>query len=112
MKIKQAITAEVEVYETKYQHDGFYKIKDDPDLANYSAIFVCGGDGTIHEVVNGLMYREDGLQIPLAFFPNGSGCDNHIGFNITCEQDAIDAIKAAHVITVDVARVLIDHESE
>ena len=34
-----------------------------------------GGDGTIHEVVNGLMFRPDQKKVPLSFIPNGSGND-------------------------------------
>lgn len=35
----------------------------------------CGGDGTLHEVVNGMMARKDGRRVPVAFVPNGSGND-------------------------------------
>jgi diacylglycerol kinase family enzyme len=44
-------------------------------LDNYSAIVAVGGDGTVHEVVNGLMYRSDGRKLPLAIIPNGTGND-------------------------------------
>ena len=36
---------------------------------------VCGGDGSYHEVVNGMLNREDKVKIPVAFLPNGSGND-------------------------------------
>jgi diacylglycerol kinase family enzyme len=34
-----------------------------------------GGDGTYHEVVNGMLHREDKKKIPVGFIPNGSGND-------------------------------------
>ena len=44
-------------------------------------LVVVGGDGSIHEVVNGMMNREDKKKIPIAGIPNGSGDDylNSIG---------------------------------
>eukprot|EP00667_Euglena_gracilis_P013472 EG_transcript_13892 len=43
------------------------------DLAQYQAIAVLGGDGSIHEVLNGMLSRPDGLQRPLALVPCGTG---------------------------------------
>ena len=30
------------------------------DLSSYSALIAVGGDGTLHEVINGMMMRKDG----------------------------------------------------
>jgi sphingosine kinase len=45
------------------------------DLRGIDAVVAVGGDGTIHECVNGLMQREDEerLRIPLAVIPAGTG---------------------------------------
>ena len=45
------------------------------DLAKYSALLASGGDGSYHEVTNGMLHRKDGLRVPLGFIPNGSGND-------------------------------------
>jgi len=49
--------------------------QNDIDLRNYDAMVAVGGDGTLHEVVNGLLQRQDGQKLPIAFVPNGSGND-------------------------------------
>lgn len=51
------------------------EIVNNMDFDEYSAIVCIGGDGTIHEVVNGMMYRKDKRRLPLAFLPNGTGND-------------------------------------
>ena len=43
------------------------------DLNDYSALVACGGDGTVNEVANGMLAREDGVRVPLGVIPNGSG---------------------------------------
>ena len=43
------------------------------DLLNFNAVLVLGGDGTMHEVINGLLKREDGINPPIANIPTGSG---------------------------------------
>jgi len=39
----------------------------------FDGVVVVGGDGTIHEAVNGLLARADKKRIPLGFIPAGSG---------------------------------------
>ena len=43
------------------------------NLSNIDAILVLGGDGTMHEVVNGILNRDDDKKIPLGNIPTGSG---------------------------------------
>jgi len=40
-----------------------------------------GGDGTLHEVINGMMFRQDKKRVPIALIPNGTGNDfcNSVG---------------------------------
>jgi diacylglycerol kinase family enzyme len=56
--------------------------QEDIDPDEFSAIVAVGGDGTFHEVVNGLMYREDGRRLPVAFIPNGTGNDTLFNFGV------------------------------
>ena len=51
-------------------------------LENYSALVAVGGDGTYHEVVNGMLMRDTPCKVPIAFIPNGSGNDTVRGLGI------------------------------
>jgi len=46
-------------------------------LDGYDGLCVVGGDGTIHEVVNGLLERGRSPVIPLGFIPAGSANTLH-----------------------------------
>lgn len=43
------------------------------DLDKYQGIVVIGGDGTVHEVVDGLLSREDKRLLPIGVIPGGTG---------------------------------------
>ena len=45
------------------------------ELSEFSALVAVGGDGTLHEVINGMLMRQDRQRLPVAFVPNGSGND-------------------------------------
>jgi len=81
------------------------------DIDNYSAIVAVGGDGTIHEVINGLMRRQDGKKLPVAFLPNGSGNDACGSIECDTLDQGLDYIIKGNVIKIDIFEALLDHES-
>lgn len=50
-----------------------------------TAIVVVGGDGTIHEVINGLLRKD----LPIGFIPGGSGNDSARGIGISGRPEEI-----------------------
>ena len=57
---------------TKYQHHA-EEIANNAILNDKDGIIVLGGDGTMHEVVNGLLKRMVNKNIPIGILPAGSG---------------------------------------
>jgi YegS/Rv2252/BmrU family lipid kinase len=68
-------------------------------------LLVCvGGDGTLNEVVNGIMMHEASVRSDLAlgFIPNGTGCDFIRTVSIPQDlEQAVDLIAAGTVRTID-----------
>ena len=100
-----------ELYVTTAYRDSFMKARDF-DIDQYSALGACGGDGTLHEVLNGMLKRKDKKRLPLAFIGNGSGNDFLRNFEVTDYRKSLQFIKVGNVIKIDVMRLLIDCESE
>ncbi len=75
------------------------------DLSQYSAIIVIGGDGTLHEALNGL-YRQDSSQrIPLGLIPAGTGNAFARELDLLAGQwqKAVDIICAGNIRKIDCA---------
>lgn len=81
-------------------------------IGNYSALIAVGGDGTYHEVVNGMLHRADKQKLPLGFIPNGSGNDTLRSFDVIDIAKALDYIVKGDLIKIDVTKMLLDHEDE
>ena len=71
-----------------------------------------GGDGTLHEVINGMLQREDAQKIPISFIPNGSGNDLIGCMGIRNIEQALNWLVKGDVIKMDVNKVLLDYENE
>ncbi|MBW2055856.1 MAG: acylglycerol kinase family protein [Deltaproteobacteria bacterium] len=78
-------------------------------VAKDAGLLVCvGGDGTLNEVINGIMMHEESKRssVILGFVPNGTGCDFvktlPIPQNI---EHAIDAIAGGYVRAIDLGRL-------
>ena len=69
------------------------------------AICVIGGDGTFHEVADGLMHREEPVFLPLGIIPAGTG--NTIAEHLQCKDplEAARRIVAGQQLPLDVIRV-------
>ncbi len=66
-------------------------------------LLIAGGDGTIHEVVNGVLPES---KVRLGFIPIGSGNDFVKMFDIPADPDqAIDVIRRGETMQIDVGKV-------
>jgi len=67
-------SVKVEVLETTHQ-DHAQQLASETDMSQFDVLLICGGDGTVNEVLNGIMERKPEDRIPFAILPGGSGND-------------------------------------
>jgi diacylglycerol kinase (ATP) len=75
------------------------------DLHGYDGICVIGGDGTVHEVADGLMRRGVPVSIPLGIIPAGTGNTLHQQIGCGDPLEAARRIAAGNTQPLDIARV-------
>jgi diacylglycerol kinase (ATP) len=94
----------VEVCHTRFAGQATQIVRS-KSLEGVTCLCTIGGDGTLHEVVNGLMWRNDPFRPPLGIIPCGTGnaVAEHLG--IADPLDAARCIVAGHTRPVDVLRV-------
>lgn len=75
------------------------------DLRGLDGLCLIGGDGTVHEVANGLLQRDDRASIPLGLIPGGTG--NSLALHLGCAtpHDAVGRILAGNVQPLDAVRL-------
>lgn len=98
----------VEIIETRAPGDAL-RIARDLDQDAWSTVIAAGGDGTIHEVVNGLIHArgEFPLRVNLGVLCLGRGCDYARTLNVPRRIDqALNIIKDGRVRHVDVGRAI------
>ncbi len=90
---------EYTVTQTSSGEDTKNKVRE-MDLSTIDGLVVVGGDGTIHDVIAGLMSREDGdraIQTPIGVIPGGTGnglCKSLLEIS----REAYDPLHAAFLI--------------
>ena len=92
---------------TKRALDGF-RFANELNLDNYSALVAVGGDGSISEVVNGMLARTDGKRLPVGFIPNGSTNWHGVMLGTFTVEMALDAIINRTVSQFSVMECLAD----
>ena len=79
------------------------------DFDEYEGIIVIGGDGTMHEVVNGMLTRADKRQLPIGLIPGGTGNSFMHDLELMNPIDAANAIINGNTRKIDVAEMKINH---
>ncbi|MBN1646911.1 MAG: diacylglycerol kinase family lipid kinase [Spirochaetales bacterium] len=74
------------------------------DLSATDAVIAVGGDGTLFEVINGLMSNRTEFKLPLGQIPVGTGNSFLRDLDIIDRDDAIKAIVAGNTRKVDLVR--------
>jgi len=84
------------------------------DFDKYSAIVAVGGDGTLNQMINGMLARYDKKRLPIGLIPTGQSNDFARSLGLTAEMtlNAIENIANGETIAIDTIRVLIDHDYE
>ena len=99
-------------FESKRVFHTWELAKSEIDLTQFSALVAVGGDGTYHEVVNGMLHRADKVKLPVGYIPNGSGNDTCRTLNSNEVGIALDYIVKGNIFKTDIIKVISDYENE
>ena len=75
------------------------------DFVGYDGLCAIGGDGTMYEIINGMLKREDKQKIPIGLITGGTG--NSFMYDVDC-LDPVDAAKRIvqhNLRPLDIAKV-------
>ncbi len=101
--VLQGIVNHVDVFYTQKKNDAYYKAKD-TDEKDYDFFISVGGDGTLNEVISGMV--DSHKHIPLCLMAAGTVNDFANYLNLPTEVDAIiSMIKNFKTIKSDVGKI-------
>jgi YegS/Rv2252/BmrU family lipid kinase len=87
-----------------------FRIANELDFQAFDGCCVIGGDGTVHEVINGLLQRGEHVPFPLGLIPAGSGNTLHLHQGLRDPIEAVHKILVGNSCPLDVARVTMSGE--
>ncbi len=82
-----------------------YDVANTKSFSDLEGMIVIGGDGTIHEVINGMLDRSDNKRFPLGLIPGGSGNSFLTDLEVLDPRKATEAIVSGRRRLIDVAKV-------
>ena len=91
-------------YKNLFTKNQFHAVEliENEKINDFDFILVLGGDGTMHEVINGMLNRNDNVNIPIGLLPTGSGNSllHDIGdINIV---ESLDTILQYNISNIDI----------
>ncbi len=111
LKLIHSYGIAVDLVLTEY-HEHAIEIAERTDCAPYDAIIVAGGDGTVYQVINGLMKKPVGERIPLGIIPIGTGnAGAWDTAGVRTVGKAVEIIAAGNTRMVDVGTFIMGHET-
>jgi len=94
---------------TKYKNHP-YEIAKTININNFSGICIIGGDGTMHEVINGMLARVDKKQLPIGLIPGGTGNSFMHDMNCLNPTDAAKQIIKLKTQNIDLIKIETDNK--
>ncbi|MCP4096115.1 MAG: diacylglycerol kinase family lipid kinase [Planctomycetaceae bacterium] len=108
--IFDAASVDLEVIRTTHPRHA-YDVANTKSFSDFEGMIVIGGDGTIHEVINGMMDRADKITFPLGLIPGGSGNSFLTDLEVLDPISAAEAIVSGRRRLIDVAKVTLSDRS-
>ncbi len=93
----EADGAELNIVETEYAGHA-RELAKSVKFDSYTGFCAIGGDGTMHEVINGMLKREDGKRLPIGLITGGTGN------SFMHDMDCIDPVMAVKRILMNRVR--------
>jgi len=91
-------------------HEHAIELAENTELDQYDAMIAAGGDGTVYQVLNGIMRRPEAKKPPLGIIPIGTGnAGSWDTTGVRTLDEAIDVILAGKKRKVDIGTFLMDH---
>jgi len=92
---------ELTVIETEYAGHA-RELAKTADIDGYDGFCAIGGDGTMHEIINGIMTRKDGKRLPVGLITGGTG--NSFMHDLDCldPQVAAKRILTSRIRKIDI----------
>ncbi len=96
--------AELTILETEYAGHA-REMAREKDFTGYDGFCAIGGDGTMHEVINGMLKRPDEQKIPIGLVTGGTG--NSFMHDLDCldPENAAKRILTGRLRPIDIAKV-------
>jgi len=101
--------AELNIIETEYAGHARH-ISKTVSLEGMDGLCAIGGDGTMHELINGIMSREDGKRIPIGLITGGTGNSFMHDLNCLDPIEAVQRILTNRIRKIDIFKAEVEGE--
>ncbi len=102
--IFQKAGAELTVLTTEYAGHA-HEYARDVSYCGYDGFCAIGGDGTMHEIINGMLKRDDGQKLPIGLVSGGTGNSFLYGLDCLDPVEAAKRIVSGNTNPIDIARI-------